>query len=242
MSTKRLLIGGVGCLVVLLFGAAWSLGYFSDPPEEVSIEAAAAEAAAATAGTATTAPSTSDESASGGIDGTWTVDSSQDTTFVGYRINEVLTTIGDFEVVGRTSDVTGSLEIDDNVVTSVSLTAQMDTLSTDNAQRDRAMQNQALETSQFPEATFELGSPIGLESIPADGETISVAAPGYLTIHGVTQTVEMPLEAQLVGESIIVVGQLQVLLADYDISAPSAPAVAGVEDNALLELSLVFNR
>lgn len=177
-----------------------------------------------------------------GLDGTWTVEANEEVTFVGYRIDEVLTTVGDFTVVGRTPDVTGTMQIEGTMVTATELVAQMETLTTDNGARDRAMRSQALETSQFPEATFSLTSPIDLGAIPADGETISVTATGDLTIHGVTQSVDFPLDAQVVGDNIVVVGQLDVLLADYGINAPSAPIVASVEDNAILELSVAFGR
>jgi polyisoprenoid-binding protein YceI len=180
--------------------------------------------------------------AGAGLDGTWSVQANEEVTFVGYRIDEVLTTVGDFTVVGRTPDVTGTMQIEGTSVTATELVAQMDTLTTDSGARDRAMRSQALETGEFPEATFSLTSPIDLGSIPAEGETISVTATGDLTIHGVTQSVDFPLEAQVVGDVIVVVGQLNVLLADYDINAPSAPVVASVEDNAILELSVAFAR
>lgn len=65
---------------------------------------------------------------------------------------------------------------------------------------------------------------------------------GDLTIHGVTRPVDFPLTATIQGPNLVVIGQLDVLLADYGIAAPSAPVVASVEDNAILELSLVLAR
>lgn len=241
----------------MVIGAfAWWLGYFSDTPDEVSIEAAAAavsedtpDASETTEATVETEPAAEGDTATEGepvvetddrITGTWSVQLNEDVTFVGYRINEVLNTIGDFEVVGRTPDVTGTMVAEGTSITAVSLVAQMDTVTTDNGQRDRSMRSQALETSEFPQATFELTSPIELGAIPAEGETISVTATGDLMIHGVTQTVDFPLDAQIVGDLIVVVGQLQIQLADFDIAAPSAPIVASVEDTALLELSVAF--
>ena len=95
---------------------------------------------------------------------------------------------------------------------------------------------------QFPEATFVLAEPIELGSIPDEGTPISAVAIGDLTIHGVTQRVEFPLDAQIQSGSVVAAGQLQVALADYDINPPSARIVASVEDVAILELSLVFSR
>jgi polyisoprenoid-binding protein YceI len=118
----------------------------------------------------------------------------------------------------------------------------MSTLTTDSSSRDRAARGRALNTDEFPEATFELTSPIELGSVPAPEVTVEVAATGDLTIKGVTQSVEFPLEAQLVEGLIVVVGQIQVDLIDFDIEAPTAPIVASVEDNATVELSLILGR
>ena len=69
-----------------------------------------------------------------------------------------------------------------------------------------------------------------------------MTATGDLTVHGVTQPVAIPLEAQIVNDVIVVVGQLPIALSDYDIAAPSAPIVASVEDSALLEISVALTR
>ena len=246
MARMRMLLIAVVAVIALIIGAGFFLGFFSDNPEEATIEGAVEAVAGGEEGDAEGGDGGAEAEAIDpsvdGVEGAWTVVPNPDATFVGYRINEVLTTVGDFEVVARTPDVTGSMEIAGGMVTSTELVAQMGTLTTDNNNRDRAMRSQALETEQFPEATFSLTSPIDLGDLPAAGETISITASGDLTIHGVTQAVDFPLDAQIVGSNIVVVGQLQVLLADYDIDAPSAPVVASVEDNALLELSVAFGR
>ena len=246
-SRRRMKIGlGVAAVAVAGIGIlAWWLGYFSDPPEEASLEAsvaAAAEAESADAddGAATGGPTSTTAAASDPLSGTWAVQSGQEATFAGYRINEVLTTIGDFEVVGRTSDVSGSVTVDATTISAVDIEVDMTTLTTDNDRRDASMRSQSLETDTFPTATFTLTSPIELGAVPAEGETISVIAVGDLTVHGVTLAVEFPLEAQWTGTAIVVVGQLPILLSDFAIEAPQAPIVAGVEDSALLELSLVL--
>ncbi len=266
---QKILASAALGLIAVVAGLAWWLGYFSDSPDAVNIDAASAAVGenttvptsgdttvpTDTAGGDTTAPTDTaptdtaptdtaptDTAPVDNIDGTWTVQPNEDGTFVGYRINEVLNSIGDFEVVGRTGDVTGSLEASGTTITAVDLVAQMSTLTTDNGGRDRQMRSQALETEEFPEATFVLTSLIEIGSIPAAGETLSVSALGDLTIHGVTQAVEFPLQARVVSGSIVVVGQLSVDLADYDIATPSAPIVASVEDTAILELSVIFGR
>lgn len=236
MSRNKILLGGGAAIVIVVALAAWWLGFFSEAPEEANVEdlAVAVQEQAEEEGTAA---ATTDD-----IDGTWTVTPIEDLTFIGYRINEVLNTIGEFEVVGRTNGVSGTLEASGTTITAVDVVADMTSITTDNSGRDNAMRSQALETEEFPEATFSLAEPIDLGAIPTEGVVISLVAVGDLTIHGVTQRVEFPLEAQLQSGSIVVAGQLLVELADYDISAPSAPIVASVEDVATLELSLAFSR
>jgi polyisoprenoid-binding protein YceI len=67
----------------------------------------------------------------------------------------------------------------------------------DDRRRDDKVQS-ALETSTYPTATFVLTSPVDLGAAAASGEAVTVQATGEPTIHGVTTTVTIPLQAQLV--------------------------------------------
>ena len=67
---------------------------------------------------------------------------------------------------------------------------------------------------------------------------MSATAIGDLTINGVTRTVEIPLEAQVTGDSILIVGLADVVFADYEIETPSAPVVLSVADEGTIELQL----
>ncbi len=183
-----------------------------------------------------------------GIDGIWTVDTSIGTfddfssTFAGFRIDEELASIGAKTVVGRTPDVSGTLEIDGTTITATDILVDMTTLTTDSASRNSQIRRQAVETNTFPEATFVLTSPIDLGAVPADGEPVVVTATGDLTVHGVTNSVEVPLTAELNSGVIVVVGEINLLLSDYDIDKPQAAVVLSVADNADMELQLFFTR
>ncbi len=69
----------------------------------------------------------------------------------------------------------------------------------------------------------------------------TVQATGDLTIHGVTTPVTLPLEAQLVGDTIVVVGSMDMELSTYGVEAPTAPIVVSVSDDAQIELQLFFS-
>ena len=183
-----------------------------------------------------------------GIAGVWTTDPSVgsfsdfSSSFVGYRVKETLANVGAATAVGRTPDVTGSLTIDGTTVTAGEFTADLTSLESDDDRRDGQLRRQALETEQFPTATFVLTAPIELGAEPAEGEVVQATATGDLTLHGVTKSVEIPLEARLQGGVVTVVGSLPILFADYDIEQPQSMMVLSVEDNGILELQLQLTK
>jgi polyisoprenoid-binding protein YceI len=229
-------------------GAYWFLR--DDAPPEVSLSAATdavtgTTAAASGAGSTGSAPSTGSD----GIAGTWVVDAesgefgyeSATGSFAGFRIQEELARIGTTTAVGRTGDIEGSVQIDGTTVSAVDVEIDMTTITTNESQRDGAVQR-ALETSQHPTATFTLTQPIDLGDGAAAGQAVAVDAVGDLSVHGVTRSVTFPLEAQLVGDQIVVVGALDVTFSDYDVEVPSAQIVVSVEDHGTLELQLLLVR
>lgn len=115
----------------------------------------------------------------------------------------------------------------------------MTTITTNDDRRDDRVQ-QALETGVYPTASFTLTEPIELGSSAGDGEAVAVTAVGDLTIHGVTQAVELPLEAQLVDGTVVVVGSLDVTFTDYGVEVPESPIVLSVEDHGTLELQMLL--
>lgn len=187
-------------------------------------------------------------STDGSIEGTWSVDTEIGefadftSTFVGYRVQEELAGIGAKTAAGRTPDVTGTLVVVGSQVVEVQLDVDMTTLVSDEARRDRSLQRQALETSRFPDASFDLTTPIALPDAAVDGTVIHVDATGELTLHGVTREVAIPLEAKLDGDTIVVTGSLDIRFADYDIDQPTSFVVLSVEDHGSFELQLFFSR
>jgi polyisoprenoid-binding protein YceI len=184
----------------------------------------------------------------GAIDGTWTVDTSIGSlddgsgTFVGYRVQEQLATIGATEAVGRTTSVTGTMSIDGTSVIDAELTADLTTLRSDESNRDRQLSRQALETGRYPTATFTLTQPIDLGSSPSEGVVVDATATGDLTLHGVTRSVNVPLQARIDGDVITVAGSLPITFADWSIEAPRAMVVLSVADQGTMELQLHFTR
>ncbi len=104
------------------------------------------------------------------------------------------------------------------------------------------MRRQAIETDTFPEASFTLTGEVDLGTAPGDGESFTTEASGDLTIHGATRSVTVPIEGQLVGDTVVVVGRLDIVFADYGIDKPRAAFVLSVEDQGEMEFQLFLAR
>ena len=239
-------------LAVPVLLAATGLWWFvlrHDTPPAVDLDQALAgiEAAPAPAAPAATAPPTTAAApAAGAAGGTWKVDRSITNaqgsgSFTGFRIDEVLVSVGKATAVGRTPTVEGTITIAGSTVTAAQIAADLTDITTNDSRRDSAVQR-ALATSRYPDATFVLTQPIQVGAVPTDGQRITVPATGDLTIRGVTRSVTVELQAQLQGDVLVVVGSAPVVLADYGVTAPTAPVVASVAGEGTFEFQLYFRR
>ena len=265
MTTPSTNSSGVGAIrialaavvVAILAAGAFGLWYiFLRPSGPAAVADASlvvpsrapATSSAGSSAAATSSASSSSTTLSGGIDGTWNIDTSIGSfsdfsdSFVGYRVQEQLASIGGNTAVGRTPAVSGSLTIAGTKVTAVTIQADLTGLKSDDNRCDGQLSHQGLETSTYPTATFSLTSPIDLGSVPADGTEVSVSATGKLTLHGQTKDVQIPLKAKLSGNTIVVTGSLEITFADYGISKPNSFAVLSIADTGTLELQLFFTK
>lgn len=254
--TRTLLISLGVAIAAVAGGLIWFFG--GNAPGEVDLAQTAeavtattiespAETTEDTGAVSTTVDTTTEE---GGIAGIWSVDTSvgeftveEDTTatFAGFRVNEVLDTIGATVAVGRTPEVGGTITIEGTTLTSAEVTADLTAIESNERRREGAIQR-ALGTSANPTATFVLSQPIELGEAAAAGDPVSVTADGDLTINGVTSPVSMDLEAQLIDGRVLVTGSSDVVFADYEVAAPSAPIVLSVEEEGVIEFQVWFSR
>jgi polyisoprenoid-binding protein YceI len=227
---KRWLAIGVGGLVVLLLAGPYIYIHFVEgkAPAPLTLRSPSA-----TPGTSPTAGQTT-----AGDAGSWNVATG---SLVGYRVKEVL--FGQSNVaVGRTSDITGSINVDGMNVTAGSFTVDMTTVTSDESRRDGQFNGRIMETSTYPTATFTLTRSIDLGSIPAEGVQKTYQATGELTLHGVTKTVVFDVTAQHTSTAIQVAGSIPIVFADYNIGNPSFGGVVTTEDNGILEFALNFSQ
>jgi polyisoprenoid-binding protein YceI len=246
--TRKTVLISVVVVVALAAAGIWYFVLRSDAPPPVSLDNAVESVTESTTttegssgGETTTTAAAPSTAASADLDGDWAIDTTA--SFAGYRVQEELASIGFTEAVGRTSDLAGGLTMAGTNLTAVVVEVDMTTLRSDSSRRDGALGSRGLETDTYPTATFVLTEPIDLGSLPAVGEPLTADAVGDLTLHGVTKTVTIPLEAQLVDETtIVVVGSLEVAFADYGIEAPTGFSVLEIEDPGTLELQIAFVR
>jgi polyisoprenoid-binding protein YceI len=209
----------------------------SSTPTTAAGTAPAAPSAPSPAGTSPAAPATTASGdASAGVNGTWTITGADNV--VGYRVVEVL--FGqDTEGVGRTSAVTGELTIAGTQVSAASFSVDMTTVKSDEDRRDNQFDNNLMDVKQFPTATFELTAPIDLGGVPTDGTEITAKATGNLTLRGSTKPVTIDVQAKKTGDTFQVVGNTDIVFADYGIPAPNVPGIT-TQDHGLLEFDLHF--
>jgi polyisoprenoid-binding protein YceI len=240
-NAKIAAVGAVVVAAVLGAGLWWFLR--DDAPDEVSLESATASVST------TEAPDGGTAGPDAGVEGEWVVDTtsggfdfeSATGTFAGFRVAEELVGIGATEAVGRTGSVSGSMTIEGTTVTAATIEIDLASITTNDGRRDNRVRD-ALETDRFPTASFVLSEPIELGDAAEAGDPVSVTATGELTVREVTNTVEFPLEAQLVDGTVVVVGSLEVVFADYGVQVPSAPIVVSAADRGPIELQLLFTR
>jgi polyisoprenoid-binding protein YceI len=221
MQKKTKIILGTSAAVVVVLGvsaAAFGPAFYRDV-----VVGAPAAAPSVSAAPADSTLDTSD------LSGEWTIGAG---STAGYRVAEVLNGT-DVTVVGTTEDVTGDLTVDGSTLSAATVKVDVASIATDAAPRDEYFRSTAMEVSKYPDATFTLTQPVDA-AVPADGKVATVDATGELTMHGVTQTVTVPLQAALSGDGVQVSGSIPVTFSDYGVEAPSLGFVS-VQDTGTVE-------
>jgi polyisoprenoid-binding protein YceI len=221
MKKKTGIVLGVAAVVVVGLGVTAAVAGPAFYRDVIVGEPEAAPTVSVTPGATTI--DTSD------LSGAWTVG---DGSTAGYRVDEVLNGT-DVTVVGTTDQVTGSVTVEGDSVTAATIDVDVASIATDSGNRDGYFRDDAMEASTYPTATFVLTQPIDA-GVPADGDVETVEATGDLTMHGVTQSVTVSLQAALSGDGVQIRGSVPVTFSDYGVEAPSFGFVQ-VEDSGTVE-------
>jgi polyisoprenoid-binding protein YceI len=158
---------------------------------------------------------------------------------VGYRVDEVL--FGqNVTAVGRTNTVTGEVVVEGIQVVSASFEVDMTTITSDEPKRDAQFASRIMDTLNFPTSSFVLDTPITL----ADGvgtQATTHAARGTLTLRGTSKPVDVTVVSTLRNGRVVVVGEIEIIFAEWEIPNPSIPGIS-TEDRGILEFNLVLER
>ena len=169
---------------------------------------------------------------------------SQDGSQVRFTLDELLRNQPN-TVVGVTDQVAGEIAVnfEDPAASQVGeITINARTLRTDNDFRNRAINNEILDTGPYELITFTPTEIIGLPDSVAVGDTFEFQVVGDLTIRDVTQSVTFDVTVTVVSPTQITgYGSATVLRSDYDLSIPNVPSVANVTDEVLLEIEFTAN-
>jgi polyisoprenoid-binding protein YceI len=148
-------------------------------------------------------------------------------------------------VVGETDMVAGELALDLTNLSSAQVgVMQINArgLATDNNFRNRAIQNEILNTGNFEFITFEPTAVNGLPDSTTVGDTVEFTIEGNLTITDQTQpvtfyvTVTVVSDSQLTGTATAVINRT-----DFGLNIPSVPNVANVEEEVDLIITFTAN-
>jgi polyisoprenoid-binding protein YceI len=225
MSKKLLLVGGgFVVLAISAFLGVYVLFFTGDSPPPLKLSDEKIEAPVSA------------------LAGTWVPTGDGE---AGYRVREKLAILpAESDAVGRTSVVTGSFALADDgdtlVATDISIEVDVSTLKSDEDRRDNRIRTDGLQTDTFPTATFVATGPIEVPASAQDGSVVKITATGDITIHGVTKTVDIAIDAEASGDTIELFGSYSFPMADFDINPPNVAGFVTVEDDATLEFRLVF--
>jgi polyisoprenoid-binding protein YceI len=212
--------GAIALLAVLLVGVPYFYIHVIEGPAPAPLALSTASPAATTE--------------AGPIAGSYRVGSG---SIAGYRVDEVLA--GQHTTaVGRTTEVTGSMTIAGDRVTTASFVVQMGSVTSDRSQRDGQFQGRIMDVAQFPTGSFTLTKPIAIGSVPQAGKVISVSAAGNLTLHGTTRPITLSLHAERTSTGIQVSGTTTIAYGSYGIDNPSFGGFVSVGNSGAFEVLL----
>lgn len=169
---------------------------------------------------------------------------SQESSQVNFELDEDLRG-SRVTVLGTTNQIAGQIAFNPADLTTAqvgTILINSRTLATDNEFRNRAIQNEILDTGSYEYITF---APTAIEGLPAStsvGQEVSFTMVGDLTIRDITNSVTFQVTAVLVSDTQLTgTATATILRSDYNLQIPTVPQVANVEDEVLLTIQFTAN-
>ena len=158
-----------------------------------------------------------------------------------YRAQEVLVGRGANEAVGRTSNVSGAIQVEaDGAIAADQsrIIVDLTSLQSDSSTRDNYIKRSTLRVSEFPNAVFVVTSAPGLPvPLPTSG-TAAFELMGDLTVRGVTRPTTWQATATFAERDVTGSATTTVLMTDFGMTPPRVGSVVSIEDSVKLELDV----
>jgi polyisoprenoid-binding protein YceI len=149
------------------------------------------------------------------------------------------------DAVGTTKEISGSILIGPNgavVPAESKLVLNLNSLRTDQSNRDNFIKRNTLETQQFPNAELVVKELQGLPNpVPTAGQA-TFKLLGDFTVHGVTRPTTWDVTAQFSGQEAKGIARTAVTITEFGMEMPRAGRIASVEDNVRLEIDFTASR
>jgi polyisoprenoid-binding protein YceI len=161
-----------------------------------------------------------------------------------YEVGEVfLNQDSRFNVaVGVTRQISGEISGDrDNpqTVTFSTFKADISQFTSDSNRRDNAIRNRFLESTRFPEVTFNVTEVEGIPDTYQDGQEVALQISGELTVREVTQPVTFDAVVKLEGDTLSGVATTTILMSDFGFGPISIAGILNTEDEVKVTLTFV---
>ena len=118
-------------------------------------------------------------------------------------------------------------------------TVDLRTLRSDESRRDSRVQNQGLETSKYPTATF---TATGIEGWPGEfpaGEEVEFKLTGMLDLHGVEREVTWDVKARKEDAALSALATVTFKYADFNIPQLNIANFVSVAEDVTLQVSII---
>jgi len=118
------------------------------------------------------------------------------------------------------------------------ITIDLRTLKSDQSQRDGQVQR-ALQTSQYPTATFTATKLTGFPATFTPGQAAQMQLTGILDVHGVQKQVTWDVKANKSGNVLTGLATLKVNFGDFGLQVPNIAGIVTVQDGLTLQVTIV---
>lgn len=244
---RRLVVVGIPVLVVLalIISFVWYLSMrgeaklaTSAPEIPAGLDVASTPPAGGEATGDSTATAAADTPAAAPVSGqAYQIVSDQ--SEAAYFVGEKLASLSLPSTARGTTAIEGQFGIDDDSLPAgTSFTVDLRGLKSDESRRDQRVQD-ALQTSQYPEATFVVEGVTGVPNPVPEGEEFDLQLSGKFTLHGVTKDVVWDVKAKKQGNAVSALATLEITFSDYNINKPNIAGFVSVEDNATIQVQVV---